>query len=478
MDNYIEQGKSLAKIHCASCHAFPESDLLDRQTWMQRIIPNMGPRMGFQRHNVYEYPPLPAGIPMVKADLTQAEWELIVLYYLRTSPEKIADESESELLPAATQFTAKPFQLNFPVTSMLKWLPGRNEIITANAATDTLYGCSPTGEVNWRIKVSSPPVDVHAYYNSLLILTVGFLHPNDDPSGTIDYWDWNSGVPESRTLIDSLYRPVSFYPVETSSDQLQIHVSEYGNNIGRLSLHKLENTKWKSSTVISNQPGNLKVCQVNTGSNQFTYTLYGQGDERVILLTLNQQNQIILEKKVAEYPPSYGSMTLHAADINGDQAQELIVVNGDNYDYSPIFKNYHGIRVYQVDGSTGNLEEDQFIPVYGAADVNFQDYNGDGFQDFIVISNYASFSEHAEKGVILGINDGKGNFKQQYIPIPIKNEWTHLESGDFDQDGDIDVVIGAMNRKAIFIDQGLLDPQDIENQAIWLLTNHVNNQGI
>src|SRR5687767_9822554 len=42
-------GEELAKAYCATCHLFPEPLLLDKTTWKERVLPNMGWRLGIRR---------------------------------------------------------------------------------------------------------------------------------------------------------------------------------------------------------------------------------------------------------------------------------------------------------------------------------------------------------------------------------------------------------------------------------------------
>ncbi|MBK9489349.1 MAG: hypothetical protein IPO07_11575 [Haliscomenobacter sp.] len=41
-------GKKLALKYCQSCHLFTEPALLDKKTWMNSVLPNMGMRLGIK----------------------------------------------------------------------------------------------------------------------------------------------------------------------------------------------------------------------------------------------------------------------------------------------------------------------------------------------------------------------------------------------------------------------------------------------
>src|SRR4029077_17021836 len=50
------KGKELAGKYCQSCHLLPEPFLADKKTWLNGILPNMGPRLGIFNFNDKQYP--------------------------------------------------------------------------------------------------------------------------------------------------------------------------------------------------------------------------------------------------------------------------------------------------------------------------------------------------------------------------------------------------------------------------------------
>jgi hypothetical protein len=43
----VSEGERLARIHCATCHIFPEPDILPKRSW-RYLLPYMGFRMGVE----------------------------------------------------------------------------------------------------------------------------------------------------------------------------------------------------------------------------------------------------------------------------------------------------------------------------------------------------------------------------------------------------------------------------------------------
>ncbi|HRP33809.1 MAG TPA: hypothetical protein PKV73_18055, partial [Agriterribacter sp.] len=44
----IPDNKARALLYCSSCHLFPEPSLLDKKTWVNNVLPNMGWRLGIR----------------------------------------------------------------------------------------------------------------------------------------------------------------------------------------------------------------------------------------------------------------------------------------------------------------------------------------------------------------------------------------------------------------------------------------------
>jgi len=60
-----EHGEALAKKYCASCHLYPEPQLLDKKTWREGVLPNMAMRLGIR---------MPGQDPFKDMDTTDAVW--------------------------------------------------------------------------------------------------------------------------------------------------------------------------------------------------------------------------------------------------------------------------------------------------------------------------------------------------------------------------------------------------------------------
>ena len=142
-----------------------------------------------------------------------------------------------------------------------------------------------------------------------------------------------------------------------------------------------------------------------------------------------------------QFPPSYGMSYFELVDFNKDGFPDILLTNGDNWDYSAIAKNYHGVRLYLNDGKD-NFKESWFYPLYGAAKALARDFDNDGDLDIAATSFYSDL-DNPQHGFIYLANDGKMNFKAFSTPLAASGKWLTMEAADFDHDGDMDIILGS-----------------------------------
>src|SRR5439155_11306189 len=88
-------GTQLARKYCASCHLFPEPELLDKATWKNGALPLMRSRLGIGQID----PANPQQKPVLE------EWAAICKYYIEAAPEKaIAQPPHEKIQMGLRQF--------------------------------------------------------------------------------------------------------------------------------------------------------------------------------------------------------------------------------------------------------------------------------------------------------------------------------------------------------------------------------------
>jgi len=123
-------------------------------------------------------------------------------------------------------------------------------------------------------------------------------------------------------------------------------------------------------------------------------------------------------------------------------------VNGDNFDYSPVLKPYHGVRILENDGKS-HFKERYFFPIYGAAVAAVADFDGDGDLDMLTTSNFPDAGRHPERGIMYFENVGPFAFRPHAFSIAASNQWNRIATADLNHDGRLDAVIGAMSLESV-----------------------------
>jgi len=168
--------------------------------------------------------------------------------------------------------------------------------------------------------------------------------------------------------------------------------------------------------------------------------LMAQAREEVTIF-YNQGKGQFAEKTVLRFSPLFGSSYVELVDFNKDGFLDILLTNGDNWDYSAIHKNYHGVHIYLNDRKD-NFKEAWFFPIYGASKAIARDFDNDGDMDIAATAFYTTL-EQPEQSFIYFSNEGKLNFKPFSTPEAAYGKWLTMEAADVDQDGDTDIVLGS-----------------------------------
>lgn len=440
-----KEGALLAEKYCASCHLFPEPGLLPGQIWKEGVLPEMGLRLGMGDRNVLlqklsfkdfdilcglgVYPDTPI--------MSIEDWKKIVAYYIENAPvdpkppiPKSAIEKDTVFF---TQAYGERHSPNSTQTTMVKLNPETREIWVGDRNRQMeIY--SNSGKWKKSIRIPSPVVDA-IFTSGTTLLGIGNLQPNEDRNGRLFSMQ---GISDKMELIaDSLHRPAEIKEVELNGDGVpDLVIAEFGYITGQI---RCIDGATKKQTVISTQPGvrNFVIRDENQDGRMDIYALFTQAWEGVTLFT-NKGDYLFDQKKLLTFHPAYGASYLAMDDMDGDGDLDLVVTNGDNADYSMVRKDFHGVHLFSNDN--GVFSERFFYPVFGATKTILNDFDKDGDADMAMIAFFAP--------------EGSGEnflFFRQVAPFQFKvstqgvanASWLVMDSGDMDEDGDIDIILGS-----------------------------------
>lgn len=425
------RGKQLSEVYCKSCHLYTSPDLLDRSSWIKVLT-------------VMEREMRKASIKLERED-----WIEIQRYYLESSPYILSPYPAKKKIQASTLFQK---------SSLLDSVAGARPFVTKIKYVqefNTLYIGDNVGNLfefdhtKYRrtTHIDDTPIDISVdrQDHTLNVLGMGSFMPSDEKTGQLIVIDENDN---RKIIIDSLERPVHFIQQDFNGDgRNEYLISCFGSTVGKINTGKLSMYSrvedHYEEKVIKRLPGALKsiVGDFNNDDKQDIIALFAQGQE-ILSIFINKGNFEFEEKQLLEFIPLYGSNSFELADFNQDSFPDIILTNGDNGDFSQVFKPYHGVRVFVNDGHY-QFKEKYFYPVNGASQVAVRDFDNDGDLDMVVVSMYPDLFSWSEETIVYFENKGDFDFEPGYIEKEPSGKWVLMDTGDVDNDGDYDLILGT-----------------------------------
>ena len=462
----LQEGNDLSKKHCQSCHQYPGAELLDKKTWANYVLPKMSRLLGFRYFESGSY--LDEGKKQQVMSL--ADWNKLVNYYITKAPDSLEKAVRKEIQTGLKNFevTSPSFSVKDPATTYVGFASGQ-QLLFADGLLERLYSYTGTG-LKDSFKVARGVVNIKNQDSTMIILAMGVLHPSDEKAGSLQVY--NLYTKKSFTLLDSLQRPVYAEYGNLNEDTLSdIIICEFGNLTGQLSwFENVGNRKYRKH-ILRPLPGAVRtqIVDANRDGKPDIMALMAQGDEGIFIY-YNKGNGEFEEKRVLQFPPSYGSNYFELNDFNGDGHPDLLVTNGDNGDYPPIIKPYHGIRIYLNDRKF-NFKEHLFLPMNGVGKAMARDFDGDGDLDITSISYFPDYDRNPQESFVYWENKGDLSFLPFSFKEAFTGRWLTMEAGDVDEDGDMDILLGNAKFPLGNVPAWIMNKWNIYSPSILILKN-------
>ena len=418
--------------YCGSCHIVPEPQSLTSEMWESSILPKMSQFYIWDKQSEYEYANTPFYNKQGNIPMTDDTWNEIINYYTSYG---LSEESirPVENWPTQSFYEEIPVKFNSeypPAITAAMINKGKILLGSAGALVELEEDYTPKE----LIFNNRDFTHIYPYEEDIYITSSSTINPHHGPFGEVALY--NSESNKLELVFKKLERPVQIYRSED-----EIITSEFGFKTGQLSIRKINNVD--EPKAIHSLPGSYRIipAQLNKNEEKILITSVSQAQEGIYALIKNDKGYEV--KELIRFKPEYGLSDIDIADINGDGLDDILVVNGDNADYSIIPKSYHGINVYMNRGNF-KFNHAYSFKIHGATQGKFVDVNMDNKID-IIASCY--FAESKEEGVVLLLNDNKEHlsFSPRKFEHAKAGNWMIMEKGDIDNDGFDDILLGAYN---------------------------------
>jgi hypothetical protein len=445
-EKYLADGQALAKKHCSSCHEAPDPSLLDKTTWDKSILPAMAPKFNI-RPFMGDY------VARTGSAMTLDEWYKIVVYYKYYAPDKLSIPKPEAVNDWAIFSAQRPQHVDrtgMPsMTTMVAYNPNDHHIYSGSGKSG-LYRWD--SELNSTLVKKFPSAIVDANFfkteanpNGATITCIGILPPNDQLKGKLINinLDSKSKAKDSVLVTDSLPRPVKSAYADFNKDGLMDYVScGFGRDRGGLFLVQQQaNHKFiKKNIRAIPGPTQVYIDDYNHDGWPDIMCLFAQGDEGVWLF-LNDKKGGFDAQNILHFPPVYGTSSFQMVDFNHDGKPDILYTCGDNDDYSPILKPYHGVYIFTNQGNW-KFKQTYFYHINGCSKAIAADFDHDGDLDLAVIAFFPDFKYHPAEGFTYHEQTSPGKFKVHEIPVSKYGRWISMDVADVDQDGNPDIILG------------------------------------
>lgn len=440
------EGKRLANTYCGSCHLVPEPGDLTREIWLTEVLPLMGafygiydgaPRQTYLK-NEQEAKYLNHVFPVDQL-IDSSAWKAIKEYYLAGSEDKLPVVQPERTLLTMEQFKVHPIRGEInesyrPLTTMVAVDEQAGKIYAGgkNRNQGILHQYAFNHTLQQEVATNSPP---SAFEQSRgRFLEIGSLTPSDLPLGS---YKSLSDTAAPALILDSLRRPLDVSLIDLNLDgQEETVIAEYGNMTGRLRVYSAESPPYN----LAETPGaiKLKKADIDQDGHDDLLVLFAQGDERIDVFYAGEGGP--KKANLVRFPPSYGSADFELGDYDMDGDLDIIYVNGDNYDYQPILKPYHGIRI--LENQKGAFHQSWFYPLDGAYGLEVEDFDQDGDLDIAAIAYFIPTMKQAIYSFVYLEQLQKDVFQPFGFEKARGQHFICLAKGDTDLDGDQDLIIG------------------------------------
>ena len=285
--------------------------------------------------------------------------------------------------------------------------------------------------------------------HDLLIADIGEYKATDATRGKLIWMRHEDGEYFSKEIAGNLGRICQTVVADFDGDEdLDILVAEFGyfktGSIFLLKNNGLNGAQRAFEKVeVDGRHGTVRMQAVDIdgdGDQDFLAAI-AQEHETVVLFVNDGSGQFSSRSIFSADFPSYGTSGIEVVDLDGDGDVDVLYTNGDTFD-SLMPKKYHSIQWLENDGNL-NFTRHEIGRMPGVHRARAGDFDADGDLDIVACAFMSNNESEISFDSILYLeNKGKMKFEKFWIEKGTLH-YPNLTVGDFDQDGKLDFAVGT-----------------------------------
>jgi hypothetical protein len=444
---------------CTGCHALPTPDILPRAAWGAKVYEMIGLITGGIG--------APKDGPPPSYDF---EVERVVHFYEARaplslpSPEPWPDPAENPLRLARHPFRPAGLPAT-PGVANVRFLDldrkGRPQIVASDMNHGLVLSGSPSRPGAGLRVIGRVPNPCHAEAVDLdrdrrldlLVADLGDIPPGDHLKGSVVWLrQLAGGSYRKHVLASGLPRVADVEAADFDGDgDLDLVVAAFGwRQVGSVLLLENRTGDWSAPVfvprVVDPRPGAIHVPPADLdGDGRPDFVgLLAQHYETVVAY-VNAGGGAFRPHPIYAAPhPAWGSSGIQLVDLDGDGDLDVVLTHGDMLD-DFLIKPWHGIQWLENRGGLNFVEHD-LAALPGVEAARAADLDEDGDMDIVAVT-LVQTSEADARGPRLTLPSlvwleqvAPGRFQRHTLEVG--GHHVTLDLGDYDGDGDVDIVVG------------------------------------